>query len=292
VALTFPPPRDLNLDFLDNFRTKPPCGVPKGAATTTLVPGSTINVTWHLGYPHRGGFKIELLDAKEAVVEVLPGGGGDGKDGFKDDDVTQQYAQVTLPDNECVNCSIRLVRQASEWGGRYRFWSCADINISNKKDGLSCGEGGLPSEGGCKCKKRYFGDSCGLKEECNDDSDCGGKNRGECVLPDGTRLPRMPRVCYCRPGFFGTACEKDSPLRDRLDDMAGYRTRIINDDISLHWRKVEDKPEVEIAVRGRTASYVAVGWRSSKATKLCKQTFTGLQQRAEQTKQFAPKGGG
>ena len=50
---------------------------------------------------------MELLDAKEAVVEVLPGGGGDGKDGFKDDDVTQQYAQVTLPDNECVNCSVR-----------------------------------------------------------------------------------------------------------------------------------------------------------------------------------------
>ncbi len=32
VRLTFPPARDLDLDFLDNVRTKPPCGMPKGKA--------------------------------------------------------------------------------------------------------------------------------------------------------------------------------------------------------------------------------------------------------------------
>ena len=37
---------------------------------------------------------------------------------------------MSLPaDLECLDCSIRLVRQASEWGKRYQFWSCADVNI-------------------------------------------------------------------------------------------------------------------------------------------------------------------
>lgn len=30
VALTFPPARKYDLDFLDNARTKAPCGMPKG----------------------------------------------------------------------------------------------------------------------------------------------------------------------------------------------------------------------------------------------------------------------
>jgi len=38
---------------------------------------------------------------------------------------------VSLPAEltSCTNCSIRLVRQAREWGQRYVFWSCADVNI-------------------------------------------------------------------------------------------------------------------------------------------------------------------
>ncbi len=35
---------------------------------------------------------------------------------------------VTLPEDQCMNCGIRLIRQAKEWG-RYRFWSCADVDI-------------------------------------------------------------------------------------------------------------------------------------------------------------------
>lgn len=30
VALTFPPARKYDLDFLDSSRTKPPCGMPRG----------------------------------------------------------------------------------------------------------------------------------------------------------------------------------------------------------------------------------------------------------------------
>ena len=28
----------------------------------------------------------------------------------------------------------RLVRQAGEWGSRYKFWSCADVDIVQPKD--------------------------------------------------------------------------------------------------------------------------------------------------------------
>ena len=34
-----------------------------------------------------------------------------------------------------------MVRQAAEWGGRYQFWSCADINVY--KDSRYRGEGDL-----------------------------------------------------------------------------------------------------------------------------------------------------
>jgi len=49
---------------------------------------------------------------------------------------------VMLPDMECMNCSIRLVRQAAEWGttcnnGAYDFYTCADVNIIKGKPGYS-----------------------------------------------------------------------------------------------------------------------------------------------------------
>lgn len=37
VALTFPPARKYDLDFLDNSRTKGPCGMPKGKLHYSLV---------------------------------------------------------------------------------------------------------------------------------------------------------------------------------------------------------------------------------------------------------------
>ena len=41
-----------------------------------------------------------------------------------------QSVDVTLPAGyTCENCTIRLLRQASEWSRRYRFWSCADVRI-------------------------------------------------------------------------------------------------------------------------------------------------------------------
>jgi hypothetical protein len=33
-----------------------------------------------------------------------------------------------------ASCVCRLVRQADEWGKRYNFWSCADVDIVLPKD--------------------------------------------------------------------------------------------------------------------------------------------------------------
>ena len=43
-----------------------------------------------------------------------------------------QSYPIKLPQNfTCTDCTIRLLREAKEWGSSYRFWSCADIDVSN-----------------------------------------------------------------------------------------------------------------------------------------------------------------
>lgn len=44
VALTFPPARKYDLDFLDNSRTRGPCGVPKGKEKTVRLR----YIGWHI----------------------------------------------------------------------------------------------------------------------------------------------------------------------------------------------------------------------------------------------------
>lgn len=42
-----------------------------------------------------------------------------------------QSFPISLPQNfTCKDCTIRLLREAEEWGSAYRFWSCADIDVS------------------------------------------------------------------------------------------------------------------------------------------------------------------
>ena len=57
VALKFPPARDLDLDFLDNIRTPGDCGMEAGQPRAVLQSGASLNLTWHLGYAHQGGYR-------------------------------------------------------------------------------------------------------------------------------------------------------------------------------------------------------------------------------------------
>ncbi|VVC95801.1 unnamed protein product [Leptidea sinapis] len=109
VALTFPPARKYDLDFLDNSRTKPPCGMPKGSIKTSFLAGSTFI----------GGFSLRILDELERpVLDLTPRAGGTE---FVRDDPTAQKYEVRLPgDFTCSNCTLQLQREAAEWGSSYR----------------------------------------------------------------------------------------------------------------------------------------------------------------------------
>jgi hypothetical protein len=173
VALTFPPARKYDLDFLDNSRTPAPCGMPKGSVKTSFISGSTLNVTWHLAYPHRGGYKIQILDNLERPkLDLTPSIKGSD---FVRNDVTAQSHEIRLPDNfTCDDCTLRLLRQADEWTNAYRFWSCADIDIKPRKEYReTCSGHGKYVATKCKCNKNYYGSRCQYWDECTVDQDCG-----------------------------------------------------------------------------------------------------------------------
>ena len=111
VRLDYPKARDLTLDFLDNVRTPAPCGMPKGSAQTTLISGNSVNISWHLAYPHQGGFKLELFDAEGKLKSTLtPKNGGSKSDGWIDDDTTAQNYNLILDDEECLDCTVSPVK--------------------------------------------------------------------------------------------------------------------------------------------------------------------------------------
>ena len=92
---------------MDNVRTPAPCGMPKGAAKTSLIVNKQLNITWHLGYPHQGGFKLELFDSDENLVKSLtPINGGSKGKGWIDQDTTAQSYNVIF-DEECKDCTVK-----------------------------------------------------------------------------------------------------------------------------------------------------------------------------------------
>ena len=63
-----------------------------------------------------GGFKLELLDRQEQVLDVL------GPPGFLDQDPTQQALLLNLPQYQCLNCTVKLF-----WG-KYRKLDYTNYN--------------------------------------------------------------------------------------------------------------------------------------------------------------------
>lgn len=76
----------------------------------------------------QGGFEVELFDSGNTLVHRWNGtshwGAGDETCAV---DGTLQTLDVTLPATPCNNCTLRLLRQAREWGGGYLFKSCAPL---------------------------------------------------------------------------------------------------------------------------------------------------------------------
>lgn len=78
-----------------------------------------------------------------------------------------QHFQVILPQKECRGCSIKLLREAREWG-QYQFWSCADVDIlQNPQNSVNkqCSGHGQLQDGKCNCSPGYHGEYCQNKSK-------------------------------------------------------------------------------------------------------------------------------
>ncbi|KAL8562312.1 hypothetical protein ACOMHN_037268 [Nucella lapillus] len=266
IRLTYPAARKYQFDFLDNARTKGPCGMPSGLGgnRTNLQAGSDLEVHWHLSYPHRGGFYVELMDQTYSVKQRYPPQQGAF---LGTQDGTALQTTVTLPSETCDNCTLRLIRQATEWGSNYRFWSCADVTIQSAvAPSDQCSGHGTPIVGGgCTCDRLYTGPKCQFKEECLENSDCGV--HGMCVDVKATSYPT--HQCYCAMGWLGSRCQYQSTVQTKPSDMSVYTKRTLStqSDITLYHRIVQD--EVEVVMKAKTNTWMAVGWRPTGIGRSC-----------------------
>ncbi|KAB0804717.1 hypothetical protein PPYR_01687 [Photinus pyralis] len=284
VALTYPPARKYDLDFLDNSRTKAPCGMPKGSIKTSILAGSKFNVSWHLGYPHKGGFKIQLLDHLERpVLDLTPTIQGSE---FVSSDATAQSYQVQLPsDYNCNDCTLRLIRQALEWSNNYKFWSCADVDIKPRKEYReTCSGHGRYLLGRCKCDRLYYGDRCQFRDECWENSDCG--EHGKCIDIKATSAPRQQ--CYCELGWFGPGCNKRSAVKNTDIDFGLYTEKKLSDTFRLYWRILKEHKEIEVVMVVNGTGYAALGWRPRSLTTSCK-NFPAIGPSAQEAKSSKPE---
>ncbi|XP_071951273.1 uncharacterized protein [Antedon mediterranea] len=275
IVLTFPPARSY-LDFLDNVRTEGPCGSEKdpGDPVTALQPGQEINVTWHISYAHRGGFYIELM--QDGMVYNLTEPGGEF---ISVDDATKLQQTVTIPANVMGNATLRIVRHAAEWLTNnpdvpYLFWSCADLLIDDTAmcnkvgDETPCSNRGTCTNGKCECNRLSFGEYCQYEDICANTADC--NDHGQCHDILATSYPK--RQCYCEDGFFGIKCEKENPSDFTININKNlFFKRMINDEIKLYYRILED--EIEIAVEAKTNTWLGIGWRPAGLTDTCKDAF-------------------
>jgi len=267
IALTFPPARKYDLDFLDSFRTSGDCGMNRGSAVTEFEVGTQINVTWHLGYPHGGGYRIELIREGGEKQTLVPKGGQP-----TDWETAGKYAQnhvVQLPQQSCSQCSLRLLRQATEWGPKYQFRSCSDITlVAGGQVEAVCGKNGKLNAGGaCECDRLATGDRCQYTTHCSTDEDCNGpKGQGRCELVSNAIFEE--RICFCNEGWFGDQCERKNEFSG--EERSWQQDLFISQAIGgnrLHWRVEAD--QVEMIVEAPTLSWVGVGWRPADAAKSC-----------------------
>lgn len=274
ISLTFPPARQYAFDFLDNTRTGEPCGgMKKGVIKTTLPAGQRHKITWHLGYAHQGGIRLELYDGQDRKIQDLTQSSNSGFVDGNGDIYLQEVEIEIAPDLSCQDCTIRLVRQALEWKN-YRFHSCADVDIVDVvtynalTSAAKCSGHGTASGSDCNCDRTYFGDRCQYKNDCDSLSDCNGVT---CVaINGGTALPK--KQCFCPAGMFGRNCDRTSSIKDGRASFDPKKYELVSGHgVDFYWRMIEESDEVEGVIVGKnTNSYVAVGWRPSEITASCK----------------------
>jgi hypothetical protein len=164
------PPSWVVEDAQGNPQKTGPCGgtaVTETGTVTTFRAGQTIPVKWQETVGHSGHFRISLArDRADLVDPDVVTSNGDGVSGnsisatiespvaypvlvdglFPRDSVSGAQAEpfettVTLPDEECEDCTLQVIQFMSQHGPGYFYHHCANVRIVAADAELPDGDG-------------------------------------------------------------------------------------------------------------------------------------------------------
>ena len=111
-----------------------------------VAPGSTLNVQWLETVDHPGYYRLALSMADDEGFD----------DNILQDDITDTVcsatpcnysADITLPDVECLDCTLQLVQFMGTQAPYSPYFSCADLMITDDPDGGGGGDGDGDGDG-------------------------------------------------------------------------------------------------------------------------------------------------
>ncbi|MFH4974045.1 hypothetical protein AB6A40_000754 [Gnathostoma spinigerum] len=284
IVWTYPPARYIPIDFLDKSRTESPCGVPRpqNPVYTDFTVGQALNVTWRMAFPHKGGYRIKLLNSAGEILETIVPENDTGFSHHNDETVENSYIVFNKP---CEHCTLLLERQALEWGESYLFHTCADINVIPMMESVEeqCSGRGTWRQGKCHCRHLYSGNVCQYKSDCREDDEC--LNNGKCVTDLGSM---SSKTCYCSFGYFGRNCDRkyeESPTNDEcfnynyptnesayaqygLFNAKCFKKHTLTNDDVVYSRVIGS--DVEIILDYKSNSWIALGWRPTQIDRSCR----------------------
>ncbi|EDV20019.1 uncharacterized protein TRIADDRAFT_61435 [Trichoplax adhaerens] len=283
IRILFPISRMYDFDFIVNFRSRSPCGMPENATgqgifKTKLVAGSTFDMTWHLAFAHQGGFRIQILQRNGVVShELTPT--NDSVPWFSSDNATIQNYLVTLPQGfTCDHCIIRLIRDVAERSTPtkpFQYWSCADVEIGNFPcTQLNCYNGGTIASNcnsaspTCSCATGLVsGNRCEFVNECETTSDCNGN--GQCLTINQDYYYPL-KQCYCSPGYYGYRCSQTSSLTVAMpSDLTSYFYFRLDKNSEMWYKMLSASNEIEVIHKTRSITWVGLGWRPQGLMESC-----------------------
>ena len=96
-------------------------------------------------------------------------------------------------------------------------------------------------------------------------------------------LFRMSRKCYCQAGFYGANCSFLSKVKEKVSSLSSYKSYDMSDNYKLYWKVLKDSSEIEVVIKSKSKTWIAIGWRPENITKSCK-SFWGVSR--EKTPRF------